>query len=83
MSQIDVHRNYIYFSIFNTLKWCVFPIQHTLQDSLKGFRDIMEFVIGMQADGNPYKYMKLVSRRVVPLVNGLVCVAIVMNLWSL
>jgi hypothetical protein len=27
--------------------------------------------------------MKLVSKGVVPLVNGLVCVAIVMNLWSL
>jgi len=46
----------------------------------KDFRDIMEFVIGMQADGNLYKCMKLVSKGVVPLVNGLVCVAIVMNL---
>jgi hypothetical protein len=46
----------------------------------KGFRDIMEFVIGMQADGNLYKRMKLVNKGVVPLVNGLVCVAIVMNL---
>jgi hypothetical protein len=40
----------------------------------------MEFVIGMQADGNLYKWMKLVSKGVVPLVNGLVCVAIGMNL---
>ncbi len=55
----------------------IFPYSTHTTRFPKGFRDIMEFVIGMQADGNLCKCVKFVSKGVVPLVNGLVCVAIV------